>query len=272
MLLSSIRAVDNSLFNYPAHMTFFTTPELLEIGNIPFSSPNQKPTRSEALEYYRKVSEHYRLEVHQYQTVNRIEGKDGDFSIYASDQFGRSIVHKARKLIVSTGYYDLPNYLDVPGESLTKVMHYYHEPHPYFAQDVLVVGGKNSAAIAALELWRHGARVTLVHRGSQLHSHIKYWIKPDIENRIKQGEITAHFSTTVREISADNVLLDTPEWTPAISKSIRFCLNGVPSGFFVPRIAGCETRQVECSMPGLRSRYTRVEYARNILSGCCDCR
>jgi len=221
----------NSLFNYPAHMTFFTTPELLEIGNIPFSSPNQKPTRSEALEYYRKVSEHYRLEVHQYQTVNRIEGKDGDFSIYASDQFGRSIVHKARKLIVSTGYYDLPNYLDVPGESLTKVMHYYHEPHPYFAQDVLVVGGKNSAAIAALELWRHGARVTLVHRGSQLHSHIKYWIKPDIENRIKQGEITAHFSTTVREISADNVLLDTPNGPLLLANQFVFALTGYHPDF-----------------------------------------
>src|SRR3984957_18473350 len=190
----------NSLFHYPAHMTFFTTPELLEIGDMPFSSPNQKPTRSEALEYYRKVAEYYKLDVRQYETVERVTGSDGDFSVHATDKFGRKVLHKARKLIVSTGYYDLPNYLDIPGEDLPKVMHYYHEPHPYFAQDVLVIGGKNSAAIAALDLWRHGARVTLVHRGEALHRHIKYWIKPDIENRIKNHEITAYLNTVVTRI------------------------------------------------------------------------
>ena len=127
--------------------------------------------------------------------------------MHTTDRFGRSHEHRARKLIVSTGYYDLPNYLSIPGEDLPKVKHYYHEPHPYFAPDVVVIGGKNSAAIAALELWRHGARVTLVHRGAELHRHIKYWIKPDIENRIKNGEITAHFNTTVAEIGEDSVKL-----------------------------------------------------------------
>jgi len=200
----------NSLFHYPANMTFFTTPELLEIGDVPFSSPNQKPTRAEALEYYRKVAQHYKLDVRQYQKVDRVTGEDGDFRVHTTDQFDRKLEHHARKLIVSTGYYDLPNYLGIPGEDLPKVMHYYNEPHPYFAQDVLVIGGKNSAAIAALELYRHGARVTLVHRGAELHRHIKYWIKPDIENRIKNGEIAAHFNTTISLITEDAVTLETP--------------------------------------------------------------
>src|SRR5579863_4620832 len=180
----------NSLFHYPAHMTFFTTPELLEIGDMPFSSPNQKPTRSEALEYYRKVAEHYKLNVRQYETVERVSGSDGNFTVHTIDRFDRSLVVRARKIVVATGYYDLPNYLEIPGENLPKVQHYYHEPHPYFGLDVLVIGGKNSAAIAALDLWRHGAKVTLVHRGAEMHRHVKYWILPDISNRIKNGEIT----------------------------------------------------------------------------------
>jgi thioredoxin reductase (NADPH) len=212
----------NSLFHYPAHMTFFTTPELLEIGNMPFSSPNQKPTRSEALEYYRKVAEHYSLDVRQYQNVDRVTGSDGDFTVHTTDRFGRSLTHRARKLVVSTGYYDLPNYLDIPGEDLPKVKHYYHEPHPYFAQDVLVIGGKNSAAIAALDLWRHGARVTLVHRGPALHRHIKYWIKPDIENRIRNGEINALLNTVVTRIDPDTVTLRTTPRSESESQPTMF--------------------------------------------------
>ena len=146
----------NSLFHYPANMTFFTTPELLEIGSMPFSSPNQKPNRNEALEYYRKVAEHYQLNVLQYRTVDAVSGSDGDFTVHSTDRFGRSTPLRARKLIIATGYYDLPNYLDIPGEDLVKVLHYYDEPHPYFGLKVLVIGGKNSAAIAALDLWRHG--------------------------------------------------------------------------------------------------------------------
>ena len=191
----------NSLFHYPAHMTFFTTPELLEIGDIPFSSPNQKPSRNEALEYYRKVTEHYRLDVRQYETVESVSGSDRNFTIHTTDRFGRAFHHRARKLVIATGYYDLPNHLDIPGEELSKVKHYYDEPHPYYDLDVLVIGGKNSAAIAALELWRHGARVTLVHRGKEMHRHVKYWILPDINNRIKNHEVTAHFSSAVTQIS-----------------------------------------------------------------------
>jgi thioredoxin reductase (NADPH) len=253
----------NSLFHYPANMTFFTTPELLEIGNVPFSSPNQKPTRSEALEYYRKVAEHYRLNVLQYQNVDRVAGTDGDFRVHTTDQFGRKHEHRARKLIVSTGYYDLPNYLGIPGEDLPKVMHYYKEPHPYFAQDVLVIGGKNSAAIAALDLWRHGARVTLVHRGAELHRHIKYWIKPDIENRIKNGEIVAHFNTTVSEITEDSVRLETPGGPQMLPNQFVFALTGYHPDFeFIEsmgvkldennaRCPVCNRKTLESNVPGI---------------------
>jgi thioredoxin reductase (NADPH) len=227
----------NSLFHYPAHMTFFTTPELLEIGDMPFSSPNQKPTRSEALEYYRKVAEHYKLEVRQYETVERVTGSDGDFTVHTIDRFDRSLKHRARKLALATGYYDLPNYLDIPGESLSKVKHYYHEPHPYFGLDVVVIGGKNSAAIAALDLWRHGARVTLVHRGEEMHRHVKYWILPDITNRIKNGEVTAHFNSNVTRITEDEVTIATPTGSLTIPNHFVFALTGYHPDFdFLERL------------------------------------
>ncbi len=221
----------NSLFHYPAHMTFFTTPELLEIGNMPFSSPNQKPTRAEALEYYRKVALHYGLDVRQYERVTGVSGQDGDFGVHTVDRFEREHVHRTRKIIVSTGYYDLPNHLGIPGEELPKVAHYYNEPHPYFAQEVLVIGGKNSAAIAALDLWRHGAKVTLVHRGAELHRHIKYWIKPDIENRIKNGEITAYFESVVTDIAEDSVTLRTPKGEKTLPNQFVFALTGYHPDF-----------------------------------------
>ena len=227
----------NSIFHYPAHMTFFTTPELLEIGDIPFSSPNQKPTRQEALEYYRKVAEHYSLDVRQYETVEQVGGSDGDFVVRTTDRFGRGLEHRTRKLVVATGYYDLPNYMGIPGEDLSKVKHYYDEPHPYFGLDVLVIGGKNSAAIAALELWRHGARVTLVHRGAEMHRHVKYWILPDINNRIKQGEIAAYFKSTVRTIGEDEVVVATPEGELRLPNQFVFALTGYRPDFeFIERL------------------------------------
>jgi len=221
----------NSLFNYPSNMTFFTTPELLEIGDIPFSSPNQKPTRQEALEYYRKVTEHYQLDVRQYEPVQKIEGSDNHFTVHTTNIHGHKREYCARKLILATGYYDRPNYMNVPGENLPKVMHYYREPHPFFAHDVLVVGGKNSAAIAALELWRHGARVTMVHRGPGISPSVKYWIKPDIENRIKAGQVNAYFNSRVREITLENVVLDTPEGERRLANDYVFALTGYHPDF-----------------------------------------
>ena len=221
----------NSLFHYPTNMTFFTTPELLEIGDIPFASAQQKPSRSEALEYYRKVAEFYRLDVRQYCTVTKTEGADGAFLVHCADLLSRPVVFLARKIVVATGYYDLPNRLEVPGEELPKVTHYYREPHPYFNADVVVVGAKNSAAIAALELWRHGARVTLVHRGPAISSKVKYWIKPDIENRIKNREIAACFNTVVREIAPGSVLLETPEGERRIKNDFVLALTGYHPDF-----------------------------------------
>ncbi|MBV9436165.1 MAG: YpdA family putative bacillithiol disulfide reductase [Acidobacteria bacterium] len=236
----------NSLFHYPANMTFFTTPELLEIGDIPFSSPNQKPTRSEALEYYRKVADHYRLDVRRYERVVRVEGSDGNFRVHTEDRFGKNDCHRAVKLVVATGYYDLPNYMNIPGENLAKVAHYYHEPHPYYDNDVLVIGGKNSAAIAALELWRHGAKVTLVHRGPGMHKNVKYWILPDIENRIRNGEINAFFNTTVCEIRERSVLLETPACRREIPNDFVFALTGYHPDYEFLTSLGIEIGKGEC--------------------------
>jgi thioredoxin reductase (NADPH) len=216
----------NSLFHYPTQMTFFTTPELLEIGDIPFSTANQKPTREEALEYYRKVAEHYRVPVIQYQWVKTVVGRDGDFEITTTDRLGRVYDYPTRKLIVATGYYDLPNLLNIPGEDLPKVFHYYREPHPFFDLDVLVIGGKNSAAISSLDLWRHGARVTLVHRGSRMHNHVKYWVLPDIENRIRNGEIKAYFDSTVEQIGPDYAVVNTPQDRVRLKNDFVFALTG----------------------------------------------
>jgi len=213
--------VVNSLYNYPTHMTFFTTPELLEIGDIPMTSMYEKPTRTEALKYYRRVAEHYKLDIHQYERVESIDGSDGAFTVPTTKS-----CYKAKKIVVSTGYYDVPNMLDVPGEELEKVIHYYKEPHPYYNHDVLVVGAKNSAAIAALELYWTGARVTLVHRGPAIHKHVKYWIKPNIENRIKNGEVKAYFNSSVIEILPTTVKLQTPEGNIEIPNDFVFAMVG----------------------------------------------
>ena len=232
----------NSLYHYPSNMTFFTTPELLEIGDIPFASPNQKPTRGEALEYYRKVAEHYELDVRQYEPVQKVEGSDGEFVVHTTDRHGRNRRYDARKLIVATGYYDRPNLMNVPGEDLPKVLHYYREPHPFFNLDVLVVGGKNSAAIAALELWRHGARVTLVHRGEGMSNSVKYWIKPDIENRIKAGQVKSYFSSTVKEITPEHVVLNTPNGEVTLVNDWVFALTGYHPDFQFLRSLGIQIR------------------------------
>lgn len=235
----------NSLFHYPSNMTFFTTPELLEIGNIPFSSPNQKPNRQEALEYYRKVAQHYRLDIRQYETVDRVEGVAGNFLVHCFDSYQRAHAYRTRALVVATGYYDRPNYLNVPGEELSKVFHYYQDPHPYFDHDVLVIGGKNSAAIAALDLWRHGARVTLVHRGPAMHKHVKYWILPDIENRIRHDEIHGHFNTTVEEITLDSVRLRTPEGERTLKNDFVFALTGYHPDFSFLQALGIQLQGVD---------------------------
>jgi thioredoxin reductase (NADPH) len=212
-------------------MTFFTTPELLEIGDVPFPSPNPKPNRNEALQYYRHVAAFYKLEIRQYHRVERVEGADGGFMVRTMDRFGRGGMLRARKLAIATGYYDRPNYMQIPGESLSKVHHYYFDPHPYYGTDVLVIGGKNSAAISALELYRSGARVTLVYRGPAITPNVKYWIKPDIENRIKAHEIKAYFNSDVLEIDQDTVDIDTPQGRVKIKNDFVFAMTGYHPDF-----------------------------------------
>ncbi|PYU22536.1 MAG: hypothetical protein DMG32_17900 [Acidobacteria bacterium] len=205
----------NSLYRYPVNMVFFTTPELLEIGDLPFVSAAEKPTRVEALKYYRKCVEHYDLDLQLGETVTRLDGADGNFHVHTKTESGATEQYESGKLIVATGYYDLPNRLGVPGEDLPHVSHYYTEPHPFWRQDVVVIGGKNSAAEAALDLYRSGARVTVVHRRAELGSTIKYWVRPDIENRIKARQITALFETRVVRIEPDCVHVVGPPGLPA---------------------------------------------------------
>jgi thioredoxin reductase (NADPH) len=262
VVLADKGCVCNSLFHYPAHMTFFTTPELLEIGDIPFPSPNPKPSRNEALQYYRLVAAYYKLDVRQYHSVERISGADGDFTVHTEDRFGRPGELRARKLAISTGYYDLPNYMHIPGEDLSKVYHYYNDPHPFFGMDVVVIGGKNSAAIAALELWRSGARVTVVHRDAEFHRHVKYWIKPDIENRIKAGEVKALFRTKVLEITPDAVMVETPQGRETLKNDFVFAMTGYHPDFdFLEKLGVqfegqdklpvCDRETLESNVPGI---------------------
>jgi len=252
----------NSIFNYPTNMVFFTTPELLEIGDIPFTTSLVKPTRLEALEYYRRVAEHYQLHVCQYQWVKTITGEDGNFRVTATDRQGHIHDYCARKIIVATGYYDLPNLMGVPGEDMQKVFHYYREAHPYFDTDVVVIGGKNSAAEAALDLWRHGSRVTLVYRGLQMHHHVKYWVRPDIENRIKAGEITAFFNSTVQEVGANYVVVKTPNGSQRLKNDFVFALTGYHPDYDFLTSVGielsaeqhrpfCDPETLESNVPGI---------------------
>lgn len=218
--------VVNSIYHYPTNLVFFTTPELLEIGGIPMTSLNEKPNRHEALKYYRRVADYFKLDIQQYEQVDSIEGSDLHFTVHSTDRDGVNHQYAAKKVILATGYYDVPNRLNVPGEDLPKVLHYYKEPHPYYDQDVLVVGAKNSAALASLELYWTGARVTLVHRGDHISSKVKYWIKPNIENRLKAGEITGYFRSHVVAILPNAVLLSTPEGEKSIPNDFVFALVG----------------------------------------------
>jgi thioredoxin reductase (NADPH) len=197
----------NSIYRFPPQMVFFTTPELLEIGGVPFMSPFEKPTRAEALNYYRKVVDKYDLRIAYEETVTSISREDGMFAVEARSSRGVTRARHARHVVLAIGYYDHPVMLGIPGEDLPHVRHYYSEPHVYYRQRVVVVGGANSAAEASLEMFRAGAHVTLVHRHAELKSTIKYWVRPDIENRIKEGSIAARFNTHVCEIRPASIVV-----------------------------------------------------------------
>ena len=207
----------DAIFNFPTNMVFFTTPELLEIGGLPLVTPYDKPTRLEALRYYRRVVDTYGLQIAFHEEVVEIEREDGLFVVTTRARRGgegRRVRH-ARAVVLAIGYYDHPNYLGVPGEDLPHVSHYYTEAHPYYRQRVVIVGGKNSAAETALDLFRAGAHVTLVHRHATLGDSIKYWVRPDIDNRIKEGSIAARFEARVVEIKRGSVVVESTAGTGA---------------------------------------------------------
>lgn len=222
----SARVIDkgtlvNSIVGYPARMEFFSTPELIEIGGYPFPVQGYKPSREEAIEYYRGVTMREALDVRLYERVLEVEGAQHAFTVVTS-----RARHHARHIVVATGFYDVPNLLGVPGEALPKVTHYYREPYEYVRQKVAVVGAKNSAAKAALDCYRHGAVVTLIVRGPELPDSIKYWIKPDLQNRIKEGSIQAFFDTTVAEIREGSLLLRTPSGPQEIANDFVLAMTG----------------------------------------------
>ncbi|HQQ97273.1 MAG TPA: YpdA family putative bacillithiol disulfide reductase [Cyclobacteriaceae bacterium] len=223
----------NSIYHYPANMTFFSTSELLEIGQVPFVSHQPKPNRLEALEYYRRVCDNWYLQVNLYEEVKSVSRAQDQFVVRSSKG-----EYYAKHVVLALGFYDLPYLLNVPGEDLPKVKHYYDEPHPYFRQKVLVVGAANSAVDAALETWRKGAEVTMVIREGSLRESVKYWVKPDIENRIKEGSIKAYFHSAIHQITPSSVEVLTPEGIQTIDNDWVLAMTGYQPPFAFMRSCG----------------------------------
>lgn len=318
----------NSLYHYPTNMVFFTTPERMEIGDLPMTTLGGKPTRAEALKYYRRAAEHYGIEVAQYQRVENISGHDGAFTVAArevttrdaaddlrkgtvfhpersarraavpedarssgvstpevhglSDQDDRAArgreendagvlrEYHSKKIILATGYYDLPNFLNVPGENLPHVSHYFTDPHPYWNKDVVVIGAKNSAAEAALDLFRGGAHVTLIHRGAELGRSLKYWVRPDIENRIRAGEIHARFNAKVERFEPGKVVIQNGAGREELPAFHVFAMTGYHPDFSFLEAAGIrldpKTRKPELNPKTLESNVPGI-YVAGVLVG-----
>lgn len=234
----------NSLYHYPQGMTFFSTAEKLEIGNLPFVSTNPKPKRAEALEYYRRVAQNYKLNIRLFEEVQHVVKDSESFTINTSK--GN---YQARNVIVATGFYDIPMMMDVPGEELPKVRHYYGEPHYYSRQNVIVVGASNSSVDAALETYRKGAQVTMVVRGPHISPRVKYWVKPDIENRIASGEIKAYFNSHIIEISESEALIRTPEGDVRLENDFVLALTGYRPDFEFLKRMGIRLNEADCHVP-----------------------
>lgn len=239
-------ALVNSLIGYPTQMEFFSTPELLEIGDYPFPTLYYKPTREEALDYYRRVAQAEQLNLRLYERVVQVDGQDNAFVVRT--EHGS---YATRKVVLAIGFFDQPNRMDVPGEDLPKVTHYYKEPYPYSGQDVAVVGAKNSAAKAALECHRHGARVTLVVRGPGVSDSVKYWIKPDLENRIKEGSIQAYFNTTVEAIEPTQIRLNTPDGPVTLANNFVLAMTGYRPDYAFLETLSIDTDEDEACTPVL---------------------
>jgi thioredoxin reductase (NADPH) len=264
-------ALCNSLYHYPINMLFFTTPERMEIGDLPMTTTGGKPTRVEALKYYRRAVEHYGLDVKLYERVETIGGRDDAFVVVTHDQQAARHEYQGRKIVIATGYYDRPNPLGIPGEDLPHVSHYFTDPHPYWNQDVVVIGGKNSAAEAALELFRGGARVTLVHRQPEMGKTLKYWVKPDIENRIRAGEVGALFSTSVTRIEPGKVWVKNSSPEKSIPADQVFAMTGYHPDFEFLERQGIrldpETRRPEVNPDSLETNIPGIYVAGVVVGG-----
>jgi thioredoxin reductase (NADPH) len=245
----------NSLYNYPVNMTFFSTSERLEIGNVPFVSNNNKPTRSEALEYYRRIVTSFDLKIHLFEEVTEVKKSGTNFKIKTS-----KTEYKSSNIIISTGFYDIPYLLNVKGEDLPKVKHYYDDPHFYAFQNVVVVGAANSAIDAALETWRKGAKVTMVIRGDKISDRVKYWVKPDIDNRIKEGSIKAYFNSELKEIREHDVDIKTPEGIVTIPNDWVIAMTGYQPNLQFLRNAGIKISDDDVCKPD----YNENNYQTNV--------
>ena len=235
----------NSIYNYPQNMTFFSTSDRLEIGDIPFISHNPKPTRAEALEYYRRVTSTWALNIKLYEGVERFEKTSKGFVVKTS-----KATYEANNIVLSTGFYDLPYLLNVPGEDLPKVSHYYKEPHPYFGMDLIVVGAANSAVDVALETYRKGAKsVTLVIREKEVGQNVKYWARPDIVNRIEEGSIRAYFESEIAEIKPKSVRIQTPKGSKELENDFVLAMTGYQPNFSLLESLGVEFHQDEFNTP-----------------------
>ena len=235
----------NSLYNYPMNMTFFSTSDKLEIGEVPFISHNPKPTRAEALEYYRRVSSHWELSLRLYEEIKVIEKLDAGFELKTTKG-----TYKTKKIVLSTGFYDIPYLLEVPGEDLDKVLHYYKEPHTFFGMNVAVIGSANSAVDVALELYRKGAKsVTMIIREEEIGKNVKYWARPDINNRIKEGSIKAYFKADIKEITKDKIRFKIPEKEIVIENDFVLAMTGYKPNFQLLESLGVEFQEDEFKTP-----------------------
>jgi thioredoxin reductase (NADPH) len=245
----------NSLYNYPVNMTFFSTSERLEIGGVPFVSNNNKPTRSEALEYYRRIVTSFDLNIHLFEKVTAVKKSGKNFKIQTSKS-----EYKSPNVVMAMGFYDIPYLLDVKGEQLPKVKHYYDDPHYYAFQKVLVVGAANSAIDAALETWRKGAIVTMVIRGDKISDRVKYWVKPDIENRIKEGSIKAYFNSEIKEIREHEVDIQTPEGTVTVENDWVLAMTGYKPNLEFLQQSGIKISEDDVCKPD----YNEKNYETNV--------
>lgn len=254
--------IANSLFNYPLNMQFFSTSEKLEIDNIPFISKENKPRRNEALEYYRRIVVSNKLNIKLFEKVNQVVSNSNYFEINT-----HKTTYKAKHIVIASGFYDLPKTIDAPGEALTKVSHYFKDPHFYAGQELAIIGASNSAVDAALECYRKGAKVTMIIRGSEIGQRVKYWVRPDMINRIEEGSIKAYFNTTVKEVKQDTLILNTSEGDVSITNDFVLALTGYKPNFAFLKSLGITLSDDEKSVPQYHSETMETNIKNLYLAG-----